>query len=85
MITLTPSIRLKIASNLLSLNDDDLVLISGIIADIKNDKYKKEVYKLVEELDGEEDFLRGGDNAMILIQTNNSLRKKINKQGVKNK
>lgn len=75
MITLTPSIRLKIASNLLSLNDDDLVLISGIIADIKNDKYKK-VYRLVEELDGEEDFLRGGDNAMILIQTNNSLRKK---------
>ena len=58
MITLTPSIRLKIASNLLTLNDD-LVLISGIIADIKNDKYKK-VYRLVEELDGEEDFLRGG-------------------------
>lgn len=79
MITLTPNIRLKIAGDLLSLNNNDLILVSGIIADIKNDKYKKEVYRLVEELEGKEDFLRGEYNAMTLINTTNYLRKKINK------
>ena len=38
---LTPSIKLRIVGNLLSLNDNNLISVSGIIADIKTNKDKK--------------------------------------------
>lgn len=50
---LSPIIKLSIASELLSLNDEDLVLVHGIIIDIKSNEYKKELYSRVENLDNE--------------------------------
>ena len=38
---LTPSIKLRIVGNLLSLNDIYLILVSVIIADNKTNKYRK--------------------------------------------
>lgn len=61
MITLTSSIKLKIAGNLLSLNDNDLILASGIIADIRIDEDKKCAYKLINELENKEEFFIGGE------------------------
>lgn len=60
MTTLTPKTSLIIAGNLLSLNDNDLILASGIIADIKNNENKRDVYKLINEQEDEENFFIGG-------------------------
>ena len=60
MTILTPKTSLIIAGNLLSLNDNDLILASGIIADIKNNENKRDVYKLINEQEGEENFFYGG-------------------------
>lgn len=57
---LSPRIKLSIASELLSLNDKDLILINGIINDIKTNKYKKELYRAVEELENTEIYCKGG-------------------------
>lgn len=57
---LSPRIKLSIASELLSLNDKDLILINGIINDIKTNKYKKELYRAVEELEYTEIYCKGG-------------------------
>lgn len=74
---LTPNIKLRIASNLLSLNDNNLILASGIIADIKNNENKRDVYKLINEQEDKENFFIGGeDNNMISINTTNPLKKK---------
>lgn len=73
---LSPIIKLSIASELLSLNDEDLVLVHGIIIDIKSNEYKKELYSRVENLDNEEvHMFRGGSN-MLFINTKNPLKKK---------
>lgn len=73
---LSPIIKLSIASELLSLNDEDLVLVHGIIIDIKSNEYKKELYSRVENLDNEEvHMFRGGSN-MLFINTTNPLKKK---------
>lgn len=55
---LTPSIKLRIAGNLLSLNDNDLILVNGIITDIKTNKDRKEVYKLISELEEESNYFK---------------------------
>lgn len=73
---LSPIIKLSIASELLSLNDEDLVLVHGIMIDIKSNEYKKELYSRVENLDNEEAYMfRGGSN-MLFINTTNPLKKK---------
>lgn len=73
---LSPIIKLSIASELLSLNDEDLVLVHGIIIDIKSNEYKKELYSRVENLDNEEvHMFRGGSN-MLFINTTNPLKKR---------
>ena len=74
---LSPIIKLSIASELLSLNDEDLVLVHGIIIDIKSNEYKKELYSRVENLDNEEvHMFRGGGSNMLFINTTNPLKKK---------
>lgn len=55
---LTPSIKLRIVGNLLSLNDNNLISVSGIIADIKTNKDKKEIYKLINELEDESNHFK---------------------------
>lgn len=57
---LSPRIKLSIASELLSLNDKDLILINRIINDIKTNKYKRELYRAVEELENAEIYCKGG-------------------------
>ena len=47
---LTPSIKLHIVENLLSLNDNDLILVNGIITDIKTNKDRKEIEDFHKEL-----------------------------------
>lgn len=64
MTTLTPKTSLIIAGNLLSLNDNDLILASGIIADIKNNENKRDVYKLINKQEDEENFFMGGKIAI---------------------
>jgi hypothetical protein len=69
---LSPIIKLSIASELLSLNDEDLVLVHGIIIDIKSNEYKKELYSRVENLDNEEvHMFRGGEVIcyLLILQT----------------
>lgn len=55
---LTPSIKLHIVENLLSLNDNDLILVNGIITDIKTNKDRKQIYKLINELEEESNYFK---------------------------